>query len=407
MTDRPNAFPRAAELALYAISPLATLATAPILAHSLGPIGRGQYGVAMAVAAFTITLGSWGQGEVHLARTREGRNHYPDHSRITILSGLLAGVATFAALLLLGLPIGLAVATAIWVPVLSQVSLWRAASIATHRLKPPALDSAIGPLLRLAVLIVLALLAALTAETATFGVQAALAVGSVATVAIAARGLRRSVPQSPPGKVRDDVMRGGAVIVFNVLHAVALRADIIVLQLLSTPFQVGIYSAPASLTTSALALSSAYRPRVQSAALSAEPLRRIVREVLQVVALGAAATTVLWFAVPILVPILFGEAFEDAEPLMRLLVLAIVPLLTLDLAFGALVVLSRRRDLLTTAGLAAGVTMGALLAMTPGLGATGAALACIAGNLAGSIVGWFLLVRTLRSMPPLPPSDKP
>jgi hypothetical protein len=43
-------FNRVLELLLYSVAPIATLATTPILAHGLGPAGRGQYGVAIAVA---------------------------------------------------------------------------------------------------------------------------------------------------------------------------------------------------------------------------------------------------------------------------------------------------------------------------------------------------------------------
>ena len=66
----PVAFNRGLELLLYSIGPIATLATAPILAHSLGPAGRGQYGVAIAVANLVATLGSWGQAEIFLSRFR-------------------------------------------------------------------------------------------------------------------------------------------------------------------------------------------------------------------------------------------------------------------------------------------------------------------------------------------------
>jgi len=49
----PVAFNRGLELLFYSVAPIATLATAPILAHGLGPAGRGQYGVATAVATRT------------------------------------------------------------------------------------------------------------------------------------------------------------------------------------------------------------------------------------------------------------------------------------------------------------------------------------------------------------------
>ena len=393
--DSPVAFHRGLELALYSIGPISTLATAPILAHGLGPEGRGQYGVAIAVATLAVTLGSWGQAEIFLSRSRFGTEHYRAHSRISWAGGLAAGSICVLVLLALGLPISVAVVTAVWVPALTQVGLWRAVSIAHGRLKPPALESAIGPFLRLIALLLLVALALLTVNSAVFAVQAGLAIGSLMTVGIASKrtNLRKQKREIGAAQL---LASGTGIIAFNLLHAVTLRADVIVLQLVSTPTEVGIYSAPASLTTSALALSAAYKPRVQAAAFSASPLRGILRDCLRVLVIALVGTVGLWIATPVAVRILFGSSFQDAEPIMRTLAFAVPPLLMVDLVFAALIVLGRQRDLLVVAGGSAGLIVITLATLSPHFGAFGAALATVISYALATILGFAVLIRATR-----------
>jgi O-antigen/teichoic acid export membrane protein len=393
----PVAFNRMLELLLYSVAPIATLATAPILAHGLGPAGRGQYGVATAVATLAITLGSWGQAEIFLSRSRSGTDHYRMHSRISWVGGLAASGLCAFVMLALGLPPSTALVTVVWVPVLTQVGLWRSVSIARSQLKPPALDSAFGPLLRVAAFAALAALALLTVDSALFAYQTALALGSVLTVGFASwrsglRAQRRAIGALP-------LLRSGTgIIAFNLLHAVTLRADVIALQLVAPPTEVGLYAAPASLATAALALSMAYRPRVQAAAFAAAPLRGMLHNCVQVVVLGIVGTVVLWFATPLIVPILFGSRFEGAEPLMRMLVFAIPPLLMVDLIFAALIALGRQRDLLVVAAGSAVLNVVALCALCPLWGAYGAALATVLSYSLATVLGFVVLVRATRPL---------
>lgn len=396
-TGDPVAFHRGFELLLYSVAPLATLATAPILAHGLGPAGRGQYGVATAIATFAITAGSWGQAEIFLSRSRSGKDHYRMHSRISWVGGLVAAVVCALVLVALHLPLWTAVVTAVWVPVLTQVGLWRSVSITRRRLRPPALDSALGPLLRVAAFAALAALTLLTVNSALFAYQTALALGSLVTVGLASwrSGLRE---QKREIGARVLLVGGTGIIAFNVLHAVTLRADLVILHLVTTPTEVGLYAAPASLTTASLALAVAYRPRVQAASFSPAPLRGILGNCLQVCVLGAAGSAVLWFATPYLVPIFFGARFADAEPIMQMLVLAIVPLLMVDLIFAALIVLGRQRDLLLVAAGSAILNVGALCVFCPIWGAHGAALATVVSYVLATVFGLAVLIRATRKL---------
>jgi O-antigen/teichoic acid export membrane protein len=393
----PVAFNRGLELLLYSIGPIATFATAPILAHSLGPAGRGQYGVAIGVAQLVGTLGSWGQAEIFLSRFRSGTDHYRMHSRITWVGGFAASVVSALVMLALHLPLSAVLVTAVWVPVVTQIGLWRSVSIARSQLKPPALDGAFGAIFRVAAFATLAALTLLTVDSALFAYQATLALGSLLTVGLATRrsGLKA---QGQEIGARALLLSGTGIIAFNLLHAVTLRADLIVLQLVAPPTEVGLYAAPVGITGAALALSTAYRPRVQAAALSTAPLRGILHNCLQVFVLGAIGSAVLWGAAPLAVEILFGSSFQGAEPIMRTLVFAIVPLLMVDLIFAALIVLGRQRDLLIVAAGSAILNVGALCVLCPLWGASGAALATVLSYSLATVLGFAVLARATRQL---------
>jgi O-antigen/teichoic acid export membrane protein len=406
-TGAPVTFNRGLELLLYSVGLITTLVTAPILAHGLGPAGRGQYGVAIAVATLMATLGSWGQAEVFLKQSRSSTAHYRLHSRISWVGSIAASVVCVFVLLAVDLPLSTALVTAVWIPVLTQAGLWRSASIARGQLKLPALDSAFGSLLKVASLAALAALTLLTTDSALFAYLGTLALGSLVTIGRASwrSGLGRQVRATG---LRPLLISGTGIITFNLLHAVTLRADVIVLQLVAAPTEVGLYAAPASLTTAALALSVAFRPRVQAAALSAAPLREIVRNCLLCFALAAVGTVALWLATPVVVPILFGSQFAGAEPLMRMLAFAIGPLLMVDLIFAALIVLGRQRDLLLVAAGSAFLNLLTLGVMCPLWGAYGAALANVVSYSLATVFGAVILVRATRLVEcPDEPSDAP
>lgn len=394
VNDARRPFNRAAELALYGIAPLATIVTAPLLAQGLGPVARGQYGVAQVVATFAITLGAWGQAEMYLAEARRGSTGLSRPSVISWVGGTVSAVLAALALIALGLPLLVAILAAIWIPLLTQVNLWRSVAVAGSLLKAPALNNALGPVLRILGFGALFLLGVMTAESAITVYQAAAALAAIATVGLVAwrtraeRSGRTALPALLTG--------GSSIIAFSILNAITLRSDLIVLQIFAPPVEVGLYAAPASLTTAALALSAGFKSRIQAAAFAPHPMRSLVSESLPVLLLGTLGALVLWFAAPVLIALLFGAEYVDAEPLLRLLGISAVPLLMLDLVYGALVVLARRVQLIAVGAVGAVVMLGGLLVLCPAWGALGAATACIIAYTVTAIVGWIVLLREAR-----------
>lgn len=398
----PRAFSRPVELGLYAVAPLATLATAPILAQGLGTVGRGHYGVAVAVATLAFTVGGWGQGEVLLARARVGGSRYADHARVALTGGVIAGLACFVVLLGLRIPVSTAVVASAPVPALALVGLWQSSAVAQGKLRPLAVSGALVAVLRVAVLALLLGVTLLTASTAVTTFQLAVLLGSLATIGLAQRRGPGAVGATTPTRVL--LTSGAAITLFNLLNAILQRADLIVLQALSSAAEVGLYAAPASLTTAALALSAAYKPRLQSAAFGPEPLRRMANEAAQVLALGCLGAVALWFTAPRLVELFFGAEFEAAAPVLRLLGLATVPLLLVDLGYGGLVVLGRRRELVQVAGIGAVVNVAGLALLCPAYGARGAAIALVIAYSAATVVAWWTLVRATGRPAPTSPN---
>lgn len=393
---RVRAFPRVVEVLLYGAAPIATVVTAPILARALGPVERGQYGLAIAVSTFAMTLGAWGQAETYLSAAREGRFGYRQQSRIALVGGIAAAGLVLLALVALGLPVLLAAIAAVWIPLLNQTNLWRSVSVAGGRLRPPALSGLLGALLRVAVIALLALLAALDAVTAVIATQVTLAVAAAITVLPAARRVQRE-SGGPTLPIRRLLASGGAIIAFDVLNAVALRSDLVVLQLTSTAQQVGVYAAPASLTTAVLGLSIAFKSRMQAAAVSGHEVHAVRRDALVVLVLGVIGAVALMLIAPWLVSVLFGPEFAGSVAPLRVLGFAAVGLVMFDLAQGVLVVLAERRALIAVGAVSAAVTVVALLLLSGPFGAVGAATACAIAYAVAAVTAWSVVLRQLTA----------
>lgn len=395
INDARQSYSRVVELLLYAISPLATLVTAPLLAQGLGPVARGHDGVAVAVGTFAVTLGSWGQSETYLGEARSGRSNIRQQARISWWGGGAAGILSAVALTALGIPVTTSVLTAVWIPVLSQANLWRSVCIAFGFLKEPALFTALGPVLRIVALLGLTWCAFLNAESAVMATQLTSVVAAFGTMWLVVR-------QVPDGGSSELVLisallrTGGSIIAFSVLNAITLRSDLVILQVFVSPHEVGLYAAPASLTTAALALSNGFKSRLQAAAFSEDSGTSVAREALPVLVLGTVGAGILWVIAPRLVQTFFGDEYQGSIILLRLLGVATVPLLLLDLAQGLLIVLAQRRQLISVGAVGAVTVSLSLALLCPPFGATGAAVACIVGYAVTAAVAWLVLVPDLR-----------
>nr|WP_240189285.1 polysaccharide biosynthesis C-terminal domain-containing protein [Nakamurella flavida] len=362
----------------------------------MGPDARGDFGVAQAVVSFAAAVGACGQAEVYLADRREGSGNYRAAARVALLGAVVTSLLAVAVMLALRLDFALSLAAAVLVPVITQSQLWRSAAVSLGRIALPAYSSAMAAALRVLALSALWWAAVLNATSAMAAVQMTTA---LAGAIVLGRMVRRpgsvvSVPSSR-GQYQVLLRRGAPLLLFSVLTSITLRSDILAVQMFASSEQVGVYAAASSLSISVLAISGAFKSRVQ-AALFGDDARAGLRLEMRIIAfLVVPAGVLASVGSPWIVQILFGPGYGDAVSVLRILSFAAVALVFLDVAHAAVVVLGLRRQLIGVAAVGAGVSVVALVALVPAFGADGAALASLLGYSAGAVTGWLCVRKAL------------
>ncbi|QRZ08334.1 polysaccharide biosynthesis C-terminal domain-containing protein [Mycolicibacterium austroafricanum] len=398
------------ELLFFAANPLLALAAAPMLARGLGPDGRGAFALAIAVFSLASTLGNFGQAERYAAALRNGRRG--EKSSYYIIAGVASVTAAIAAFLVMavafnaGIVTALAVATA--VPVASFGLIWRAVAVSRARTLLLAFQTGGPAAVRLILLAIAFLASALTPFVATALTLFSTALG----VFILWRALMREQAKSPPNLVRRlsvdvrtliphlrvGISQGLPIVGFTLCTAIMLRLDVFVLSTLSTPAQVGYYAAAVGITESALAISAAFKNRMQAATYSTQPMRNVRRELIVMIAMVLPAVAVGEAIAHPFTVLMFGDSFEPAVPALRVLILSAVGLMLVDSGQGLLAVLGLRRPMLHSSAAGAAVTLGCLWLLVPAHGALGAAIASL---LAYTMVGsatWLIATKRIREL---------
>ena len=259
--------------------------------------------------------------------------------------------------------------------------------LSLHRVLGSVLSSAITVGVLTAGGGVVALLAgSVAASTVMWHVARALAgpAGAAPTVPAGAPGalLRRAVP-------------------FGLLMAgVALyyRVDMVMLEWLAAPGELGRYAAAYRFLDAVIALAASLGgplfPRLSRVALSAPAEARRLLEAgwRPLLALGLPLTVGTFVLADDLVALLFGPAFAGAAPLLRLLILGTLPLFWVNVANHALIAGDRVWALVSVYALSAVVNVVGNLLLIPRWGAGGAAVATIACEWLNLV----LVVRLLR-----------
>ncbi|MDO0972829.1 polysaccharide biosynthesis C-terminal domain-containing protein [Mycolicibacterium frederiksbergense] len=376
-----------------------------MLARGLGPIGRGEFAIALAVFSLAATLGSFGQAERLSADLRDdvAINSRPRYFIVGCISAV-AAIAAWVSVQTLGANISTANAVAVAVPIVSFGLLWRAVAVSQGKSLVLATQAAAPAIVRF----LLITLIFATGGLSTFSATATTTLCTSLGVLYLWLTLRSARPQPPASAgalkpraffadVKTGVLQGLPVLGFALCTAVSLRADVFLLNALSTPEQVGYYAATVAITESALAVSAAFKNRMQSAAYTDDPIPSVRREllvmlaiVLPIAALGEA------IAHPFTVA-MFGVPFAPAVPALRVLIVAAIALMLVDSGQGLLAVLGRRREMFITSAIGAIVTLLALGLLVPHLGAVGAGIASLIAYSTVGVASWFIAVRALRS----------
>lgn len=390
-----------------AFPPLASIATAPILALALGVDGRGAVASATAPLFLAVALATFG---VPASVTRTiARQPWLTGSFVWRAAGVLvaAGATVTVALLLTSPFFGggddtltplVGIAALALVPTLLTTLLQSVAS-GRHRWRLVTVERAVTAGVRLAALAALAM-------TDTLDVVSAVVVLALAPVAgaVAYLGLLRTDRVTRPAGSADarsrDVLSFGVRVWFGSVAGVLLtRLDQTLITPLSGPAELGLYVVAVNVADLPLVISNAVRDVSFAADAAEADDRRMlsasrISSALSVVASAALAVTAWWW-----VPIVFGSEFTAALPACLVLLLA-----TAVGGQGALagVTLSARgapgrRSWSLVVAAAVNTTLVVLL--VPGLGAVGAAI----GTLVGSFVSSSLNVLQVWRRHGIPP----
>lgn len=386
-------FLRLIEFSLYFSGPLVALVTTPIVARALGPDDRGAMGVALTISSIAVTIGVWGAPQVILADLRDRRGTKKLRHIAWIGAGI-ASAATYAAGVLLGLDPLISALAGLGVLASTAPQIKTSYALAADGAFQVSLSAGLSSLLRLFLLLGLFVVGALTLES-TLAVQfLALLLGTLVLVRVARTAVGRET--GPERSFRSAIAAGAPVVGFSVLTAVTLKADVLALQLLATPNDVGVYAAVVALAQASLAASAFFRNRIQSAIAGGGSLasaRPYVLALACLVAIGVLGASVL--ADPVC-DVLFGSEFVGAPALLRVLAFTAGAQMFLDVGQGLLISYGLRRALLVVGGAGAVCNVVLLATTVPVLGAVGAALSSAAAAAVGAAISFIWAARARR-----------
>lgn len=372
------------------VGPLAGLASAPILAYSLGVEGRGEVAAATAPFLLITTLATLGIPEAatyfvakHDAVFRVIRARA---ASILVLAGLLAmGIGVLAAPLVGGDDADLVqlimLATLAIVPTV-LLGLLRGVAAGLGMWSSVALERALGPVVRLVAVAALALFGVLDVATATFAIVGAPIVGGLVYLVRRSR-IERGVRDTTVTR-RSLINYGSRVWLGSVAGVLLMRIDQVLMAPLSSTFELGLYVVAVTISELPLVVNTAVREVMFAAdarSTADDILTRAARISLFAcfgIAAALGATAVWWL------PLLFGPGFGAALSAVLVLLLAVVVGVPGSIAGSGLSArgLPQLRSLALVVACAANVAI--VLIAVPALGALGAAIATLVGNLVSS-----------------------
>jgi O-antigen/teichoic acid export membrane protein len=177
--------------------------------------------------------------------------------------------------------------------------------------------------------------------------------------------------------------------------ALYYRIDMVMLEWMMGPRAVGFYAAAYRFLDVVIVLAASLTgplfPRLSAVARTRpDEARRLLEDAWRpLLALGLPLTLGACALAPLLVRVLFGEAFAESAPLLRVLILGTLPLFWVSVASHALIAADRVWPLVGVYGSSAALNVVMNLLLIPRFGAAGAAaatLACEWLNLAAVIV---------------------
>jgi O-antigen/teichoic acid export membrane protein len=260
------------------------------------------------------------------------------------------------------------------------VLILRACAAGLQRWRLVAVEQSLTAVLRLAGIAGLALAGRLTPLSAVVVIAAAPVLGGLAYLPL--RWHHRG-PQAEPlaASTRHIVSYGSRIWIGSLTGVLLARLDQTIMTPLAGTYQLGLYAVAASVGDAALILHSAVRDVTFTADAARRDDQRLCASARISGFLSIAVALVLAALLPIGLPLVFGPAFAPAIPVAFWMLAAVVVVIPGSIAGAGLS--ARGHPGLRSMSLlvACALNVALLLVLVPVLGAIGAALATLAGNL--------------------------
>ena len=386
-----------------AVTPVAALISMPILTYTLGVSGRGELAAATAPLMLAVTAATFGIPEAVaylVARSPVALRAVARRGAWLILAaGVLAtAVCVLAAKLLAGGDAGLArlivIAGLALIPTL-LVLIGRACAAGLQRWRLVAIEQTLTALLRLAGIAALAVTGRLTPLTAIVVIAATPVLGGLAYLPLRRHGAGVAPADQLLDAVRTShIMSYGTRIWLGSLTGVLLaRLDQTIMTPLAGTYQLGLYAVAVNVSDAALILHSAIRDVTFTSDAAQRDDRRLCASARISGFLSLVIGVSVAAAVPIGLPLVFGPDFAPAIPVAFWLLAAVVLGNPGSIAGAGLGARGHPGLRSLSVLVACVVNVLALLVLVPVLGATGAAITTLAGNVIAGQLNIFFVAR--------------
>jgi O-antigen/teichoic acid export membrane protein len=306
------------------LAPLASIATAPLLAHGLAVDARGEVAAATAPLLLATAVGGFGIPEAinfFVARRRAALRPVVVRALIGLAAlGVLVSIGVYAAAGPLSsgnahLADLIRLTAAASGPTLLAL-IPRMVAAGCHQWGLLAVESAVAAVLRLGWIGALFASSSLTAQSATVALLATPLVSVVLLMPFLLRTWRGLTPQDPADQVSwSDLAGFGVRVWLGALSGIVLtRLSAVLMVPLSDEFQAGLFAVAVSIGEIPLLISGSVRDVIFSADASGgddarlQQMSRLTTLVTFVLSLFLAVTISFWL------PLLFGRDYSGATP---------------------------------------------------------------------------------------------
>jgi O-antigen/teichoic acid export membrane protein len=383
-------------------APAASFAAGPILAHALSVEGRGELAAATMPLVLTVSLATIGLPEAvtyFIARDRRRTKMLAKRGALLIL--LPATIAT-AILIVVSTWISdgnptvhrlIVISAALVAPSL-LLSIIRAVAAANNKWTAITIERITTAATKLIPLIILFAMGELNLIAAAIVTIASTLTGAIAYIPLL---LVRNSGPAPEAVTNTQLIRfGSGMWIGSISGMLLLRIDQVFLSPLAGNIQLGLYAVAVSISELPLIVNTAIRETAFTS-LSDRGVRPAeIGDLSRVSTIIVAALCLPVGALsPILIPSLFGTEFRGSVPVLVILLFAVC--LANPGSMAGVGLSSSGFPHLRSVGLvvACFANIALLLLLTPQLGAIGAAVATLLGNLTASnvCIAWMIARR--------------